>query len=413
MNRISILLLAALVALGCQATGPSAVPPENQAVAANRPVEPLGGVTFRAISPANTQYLGNLGRSTTPSGTATGDAAAPAPGAQPPAAPQTPTTGGSVTPTKGGAGGSVSGNMYGYYGYGYYFGASSPTGVPMALVSLTEGEAPGSRGPLQAILTNVVAPVLKDWAADAHLTSSNANLGNDGLLAPSKPSPDGAVKPMMPYYGGGNGWQLSYVSPSRNEVLSFQVTPEKTLVVRARWAPLNLAATPVGVDSDAAVQKLVTAIEDRNFKSEEETTGKDYFLGTAFDQAAMNPVSPEVRTEVVYDVPDNARWYASLQPILGKLVWELSFYSYNVMPVPAVAVDGVAVPPVDPGYYFDNSARGMIDAQTGAVIRFSRPTKRYYNYPSATPSIAPKPPIASPSPTASPSPSPSASPSPN
>jgi hypothetical protein len=150
-------------------------------------------------------------------------------------------------------------------------------------------------------------------------------------------------------------------------------------------------------------------------------------------------------------VPDKARWNVKLESVLGKLVWSVSYNTYDypvVGPVYAagtavtiaapaadvkaafqvqqVAVGAPAVAPMPmpkPGFsapppmpngewregYFNNSGSGMVDAQTGAVIRFTRPTKTYYRDYSYTPPpvvIEPSmPPEVKESPTPTPSPS--------
>ncbi|MNS07153.1 hypothetical protein D3C72_385890 [compost metagenome] len=378
------LLLACILVAGCAAPTLTGAPPASQPA-----VGPLGGLTFKPISAQNTRYIGSFGAAGSSVGV---PAPAAAPSMTPSASPLSP-------------GGVASGNVYGGgYGYGYaYVGGPS---VPMALVSVTEAEAAGSRGPLKAILETLVAPVLKDWAPDAHLVSSSGSLDAEGRALVPSPSPSPG-QPAYGYYGGYDaGWRLSYASPTRQEALNFHVMADKTLVIRMRWAPLNLAATPIGVDADEAVKKLTAAIEDATFKAEEEKTGTDYFFGTAFQPAPVfgAPGPYQERVESVYDVPPEARWNATLQSILGKQVWELYFYR------PYTETD----PPPSTGYWFDNSARGMVDAQTGGVIRFTRPSKRYYpTGPSAMP-LPPNTGSPAPSPvppTQPPSPSPSVMPS--
>ncbi|MFN3428492.1 MAG: hypothetical protein ACK46X_00920 [Candidatus Sericytochromatia bacterium] len=372
------LLLTCILVAGCAAPSLTGAPPANQPAAG-----PLGGLTFKPVSAQNTRYIGASG--------GTGSAM-PVPGAAATSAPTVTPSASTISP-----GGVASGNIYGGgYGYGYYGGSS----VPMALVSVTEAEAPGSRGPLKAILEALVAPVLKDWAADAHLVSSSGSLDAEGMALVASPSPMPAP-PGYGYYGGyDTGWRLSYVSPSRQEALNFHVAADKTLVIRMRWAPLNLAATPIMVDADEAVKKLSTAIEDPAFRGEEEKTGTDYFFGTAFQPVpTVPPGGYQERVETIYDVPPQARWNATLQSVLGKQVWELSYYR---------AYSETDPYPQAPDHWFDNSARGMVDAQTGAVVRFTRPSKRYYpNYPSPMPPTGIPSPIA---PTMTPSPPPPPSP---
>lgn len=441
MSRIRFVapLLVALLA-ACTAT-PSTTPPAG--ISASR--EPLGGVTFRPVSAANAQLVSTQPVTQAGATAGTGAATTGAPAAAPAA---TDARGGSK-----GAEGAYSGNVYGYYGWGWYYGGTEES----ALIAFEEGDAPGASGGFPAVALQVASPIVTAWATDARLVQSSASLRGDGTPFPAASPGTGDVKIAMPtmiYGGGEGGWRLVYVSTSRKEVLQFLVRPDKTIVLRQAWGPLNLAPDRVAVGSTEAIQKLTGAIRDRSFKSEEERTELDYFLGFKFEPAQIY-TGTDQRIEVVYDVPGDARWEASLQQIMGKLVWQLNFWQNG----PIVYADGVAVsrggttsgsgvatatvaapvavpvgetrpgmpvecPPADPGFYENNSGQGMIDAATGAVIRFSRPTKVFYTpyvpdycaspkpSPSATASPSPLP-TPSGSPSASPSPSPSASPSPS
>lgn len=379
------LLLAAVVMAGCATPG---VPgPQRLDTVA---VEPLGGLTFKPLTAQNARFMGGMPGSTV-------GAPMVAPGMAP-------------SPSAlSSAGGTMSGNVYGgYYGYGYYGGG---TNVPMALVSIAEAEAPGSKGPLKQIMADVVTPVLEDWAPDAHLVGSSGTLGNDGAALVPSPVPSA--------YPGFNasydaGWRLSYVSPSRQEALNFTVMADKTIAIRMRWAPLNMATTPIVVDADEALKKLKAAIEDAQARSEEEETGLDYFLGTSFQAAmpmmtgsreAMPPPPYQERIEPLYAVPANARWNVQLQAVLGKLVWELHFY-------PQYDPNSPPMPQLD--HYVDATGRGMVDATTGTVIRFSRPSKRYYPQPfpgKGGPILMPNGPLSPPPPPPSPTTAPSLAPS--
>ncbi len=435
MRRKPVHLLLLLAISGCAA--PLAPAPGGGASsreALSQPPEPLGGLVFKVLAPENARYAGGVGGAAMPTGATT----APMP------APAATTAPGTSMPVPGGPSGPPappeglnSGNMNGGYGYAYGYGPGFFGGEPTTLISLTQSETVGSKGPYRQLIEAVVQPVVKDWAADAKLMMSNATTGTDGLLteSPSSPPPSGFRAGCEPMYGSpsDSGWRLTYLSASRREMLNFYVMPAKTLVIRARWAPMDLAATPVAVDNDVALRSLATAIETRGFKGEEEKSGLDYFMGGSFGQGCFGPVampapypyggSQENRTEVVYDVPDNARWNTSLQVILGKPVWELSFYAQPEPPKPTVAPGPQGEMPVydDPGFYFNSSARGLVDATTGAVIRFSRPHRQFYAKPMKGPFPSPMPVAGEPpkmpppslAPTAGPSPSPSVDVSPS
>ena len=146
------------------------------------------------------------------------------------------------------------------------------------------------------------------------------------------------------------------------------------------------------MDNDAALKAMITAIETRGFKGEEEKTGLDYFLGSPYATNAScfgPPMTGPGSQEALYEVPPDARWNTSLQVILGKPVWQLNFYANSK--------------PMDPtqGYWVNLSANGMVDATTGAVIRFQRPSRQLIPTPMAYPVPAPTVPVALPSPTPS------------
>lgn len=448
MRRPPLYLVLALILAGCsvqlapapelgrsagsrakasQAPRPSEAPPAGEATAADLAPQSLGGLTFKELAPENARYAGGVG------GAMPGPAPMPAPIAMSPGGMPGPYGRGEpVMPA-----GLTSGNMNGGYGYAYGYGPGGGGGEPTTLVSLTQSEAAGSRGPYKDLLTTVIRPVITDWASDAKLLTSNATTGNDGLLTEPGPPPEGMPPGCEAYYGAPNetAWRLTYFSASRSEMLNFYVTPARTLIVRARWAPLDLDGTPVAVDNDVALRSLVAAIETQGFQGEEEKSGLDYFMGGTFGQRCDGPMpmkgppmpvgkEGEFRTEVVYDVPDNARWNVNLQVILHKPVWELTFYAQpdaSPMPVPMkMPSPGVSMPPYeDPGFNFNNSARGLVDATTGAVIRFNRPSKHYYPRPVMgmhptpypMPAYSPTPPpqdYASATPSPSPSPTPEA-----
>jgi hypothetical protein len=471
-------------------TGTTALPLHNQ------PLEALAGVEFKPVTAANARFLSANGNAIVASGggnavAPTGAAMASASGAKSAVAPMAtsanmaapqiaeigmvpgaaavsdravapqpapmPPNGGSS-----GVGGASSGNVDAYYGYNFYFGgAGFGSDQQMALVSLQQAETPGATGGFVQVLTSAAAPVVKAWATDARLIHSSALLDNKGTLLPTPNDQGGG--PMIAssmnskYMGGvspggsGDGWALTYVSSSRSEVLTFAITPAKTTILRMHWQPLDLAPERVTTDSGAAIQKLISAIQDKNFAGDEEKSGKDYFLGFGFVQPQTGQYDGSYqKTEVVYKVPDDAQWNVSLDQVMGHVVWNLNFYGANdmgysgggvVMANPGVSSAGpmstnaappvalnkygitqvattavaigkpsLGVMPIDGGVgnggcaapqyvttggWFNNSARGMVDAETGAVIRFTRPTRMTYQQaqypPCAVPMMPPQP----------------------
>ncbi|MEB3195951.1 MAG: hypothetical protein VKP62_02000 [Candidatus Sericytochromatia bacterium] len=484
-------------------TGPSKLPvrdPVTGKLISNAPLEPLAGVAFRPLTVANARYLsgqaGPVGVDAAtlraggpvPAGLVGMDAATLGGGASAPAAPMAPLPASAERMVGRGndkvanagnsastAGGAFSGNVWGGYGYRYYFGFGAGA-EQMALVSVQEGETKGAQGGFSAIVSAVVGPVIKDWASDARLTEAGSTLTNAGALhRDDQTAPEAGLVPVrLSPFEGGAGWRLVYLSSARSEMLQFIVTPEKTTLVRLRWAPLELAPERVKVDAGEAIARVIKAVSDRSFAGEEERTRQDYFLGHAFEQPKTGEYDgDEQKTEVLYQVPGNARWSVSLQQIVGKLVWELNWHAPegpgadNRLPiaVPGVAVavsesmtpakaafrllqgTSVSMPAPDRGLspvpmppdqvcnpvqrketnrYTNQSGSAMVDAESGAVIRFTRPTRVTHTWfnsvcevhepkpvPTPTSTATPPqkpvlPPSPAPTPVALPSPDPSA-----
>lgn len=396
----------------------------------NQPLEPLNGLQFRPITDGAMLQNGGLqsalggqnnaqrgGGGTMASADAVAPAAAPMPtGASAGMA----TSEAAIAPPggkmMGGNGGAASGNVYGYYGYGYFFGAENDQ---MALVSLQQAEAAGVNGGFKEVVAQVAAPAVKEWAQDARLVQTQALVDQEGKLFPAPEGSEVASNPLDGFYGDRSGWRLVYRSSARGEVLIFTVTSAKTLVIRLRWAPLNLDPARVAVDSGAAIQSVAQAVASRSAQSEEEKTGLDYFLGVKYQQPDIGYRDENNRTEVVFAVSPKTRWNVSLDMIMGKLVWNLNGYANDeaanpdgpiAMPMPAIvsarpeAAPGVAVGepnpnepvsycspanPVERMGWYNQSIQAMVDAESGAVIRFSRPMKHFYKDMSPVPCSEP------------------------
>ncbi|HEY9765376.1 MAG TPA: hypothetical protein V6C82_03390 [Chroococcales cyanobacterium] len=349
-------LLLALVALlmpGCKgeiANFTKASLPEVK-----KDAEAFAGIKFTPLSALNAKYLEGQTDSSSKLGSSTPAASLPAP----------------AMPS------GISGNAYGSYMYGYY-----GLDREMSLVSASQAETSGFNGSsFQELLQTIVTPVVKNWATDARMVRSEGDLAEDGTLG------EGGFNP---------SWRLSYISAERQEEIDFVVGASKTLVIRLHWAPLNLSPETVAVDSATALKTLKAAIMDKEAKSEEEKSGLDYFLGTAFVKPEY---SPGYRSEVLYELPPAARWIVGLRYTLGHLFWII-----NGNPAISMNQNG-------PDYWLNNSVTGMIDAQSGALIRFSRPSKVFYVMPAPMPS--PVPGIKMPFPSITPTPSPTSTPAPS
>ncbi|MEB3327910.1 MAG: hypothetical protein VKQ33_01615 [Candidatus Sericytochromatia bacterium] len=462
-------LVLALALAGCATpfpggpvlTGPGTqVPlkdPVTGRITSNQPVEPLAGISFRPLTVANARFLSGQGGpagAAMAEGATMGGAAIAAPmAASAPAADMAMPAGkalggGNAGGSPASVGGAYSGNVWGGYGYQYYFGFGGGS-ERMSLVSVQEAETQGSQGGFTEVLSGIVAPIVKDWAPDARLTEAGSTLGSDGRIWGEQPVlADLAVSRIAPIgrspLEAGEGWRLVYLSSARNEMLQFVVSAEKTTLVRLRWAPLDLQPERIQVDASAAITSLTKAITDKAFASEEEKSGLDYFLGHAFEQPKTGAYDHENhQTEVLYEVPRRARWSVNLQQIVGKLVWELSWHAAEEartepgvttgstavavapptarftllqevaarpMPMPTVQPPCLSQPRQETNVYTSWSGSGLVDAETGAVIRFTRPTRTtntWDNYvceepapepvepprpaPSAEPGVVPEP----------------------
>lgn len=410
MRLIPLTLGLSLVLTGCSSPlaldfgGATRDKPSSGQTPVNQPVEPLAGISFRPLSAANAQYLSSLGGGAAPNvaraeASMSESVAAPAPGVAMDAAVPAATGSGASAQSGGGA---YSGNVWGGLGYQYYFGMGG--NEQMSLVSVQEAETSGASGGFNEALA-IVAPVVKDWATDARLTETRSALNNEGNLVvkPLPVSSDMAmpVGRLSSPFNEGEGWRFVYVSSSRNEMLQFVVMPEKTSILRLAWAPLNLDPARVKVGSQAAIAALIKAVGEPSFQGEEETSQKDYFFGHAFTQPKTGEWDNEnQKTEVLYQLPPQARWNVSLQQVVGKLVWDINWYAVEDQgggtvstfraSFPLMQASAIAPPPSMPSVspepcaggvrqeknvYINNGGSGMVDAETGVVIRFTRPTR--------------------------------------
>lgn len=277
--------------------------------------DPLAGLSFKPVSQSTAQRLDGSSASG-----ATAPAVCPAPAIAPDMACSMP-----------------------YYNYGSY-----GFNEQMSLVSLFEAEAAGYAGSsFQEMMGTLINPVIRDWSSDARLVSTY-----------------GAIE------GDSTTWNLSYMSKTRSESLDFTVGKTKTSIIRKAWGPLMIQPEKIAVDSTAALKSLQDAIMNQNAKSEEDRTGKDYFFGTPLSSANQGS-----QMEVLYRLPANARWNISLQSILGHTVWQIDGYASNPpapSPTPSTAATNAT------SVSICDYAHGMIDAETGALIRLSRPYQYTY-----------------------------------
>lgn len=346
--------LVALVLTGCQGL-PSLLPGTASAV----------GVRYGdlAFGDADLNTIQRLGGSTAVGGTAVPAAAPyPMPSAIPSAVP-------GAMPTA-----MPSGGYYGGYGYGY-----GPMPVDFrsteeyVLTETSQAEAPGYRGTLLEVQSQVVAPLVAEWAGDAQLRSATGAADADGR------------NPVAGGEGEPPGWQFTYVSLARKEVLTFLVTSAKTVVFKQTWKPRQLALGAVTVNSSDAVAIVAKAIGDRTqsngFLSSSRTPSPWVVMpppavpmptSTPAPGPGPSPTPmPRPSIEDLYELPAETRWYVTLSNEGGREMWSVS---------------------VDPGYpsastHAYSPGFGRVDARSGELIELRRPQR----FPLPTPNVTPSP----------------------
>lgn len=359
-----------LVGIGAGGAAPGAASPAAKPAPALSSPAKLGAYEFRPLSADAAAQLAARASG------ARGEATA--------AAPMAPPTAGRV------AGTAMSILPGSPYAHGSYF--TGPYG-PMKLDSTSEARGPGSAGSWAEIKAQVIAPVLADWTTDARLIASQGMLDGAGDTA------QGTER-----WPGELGWRATYAAPSRNEVLEFHVTAAGSTITRLRWTPIDLNLDAAGVDAKAALTAISAAIKDANARSEEDKLGFDYFFGKpgdglvgiagggvavamarpAIDPVAPRPVNPSdvaiappapsPSPKPLYELTAGGRWNASLNAIGDKVVWELHYDPG----------EKAWQPPTD-GWSVDPSAYGMVDARSGALIRYRRPARYYVGQPTEGP----------------------------
>ncbi|MFN4150608.1 MAG: hypothetical protein ACK4IX_06670, partial [Candidatus Sericytochromatia bacterium] len=248
------------------------------------------------------------------------------------------------------------------------------------VVDFEESKLKGYSGTYLKTMSDIVKPLVAKLASDSRMVNSSGSTDVDGktIANPSTSNQTGAeIYPVYNQYQ----WSFSFVSTSKKEVYSINVSSTETLVLKQKWGLRDLKIETIKIDSSDAVKILSDAIKN---KKEVENEQKQYL-----DQNAT----------VLYEIPKNASWYFYLEQEKGSLVWNVNMNIYDPqpiqdcakpMPMPLAAdtvtsSDGsvssagstTAVAPcayVPPAYYY-SGAYARIDATTGKIIYFSRPIK--------------------------------------
>ncbi len=236
----------------------------------------------------------------------------------------------------------------GNYNFEYRFPPPPEFGETSVLSAVRVADLPVLQAGMEAsYVEQTIRPVVRDWAVDGVLYTAYVSLPPRFGNSPPRPTMDTEADILKV-----KGWPLAYLSKSRREVLFFFPSG---LVVLTRWQPRDLDETTVKVPKQEAIARYVAAIRDPAFKSDEERTGQDYFLGVPY-AGAFPPPEQNVHDDLVpaYEVPDTVKWDARFDyQFAGKPVWLV------------LGAEGGGL------------GLGWVDAQTGTIIRFQRPRQGY------------------------------------
>lgn len=260
--------------------------------------------------------------------------------------------------------------------------------VRRALMGVKEAILPGFGGAFPTLRAERLDPLVASWAPDAKLV--RANVSQEELQGGSPPPRPICV--YTPVYGP--PWDVVYVSESKQEALRFFVDDRRILVLHLSWQrpgidmPPPPVLTPGGspapgwppVGREAAVSRLAAALRTPGTVSEEERARWNYFHSLPHAEPSYYAdEAPNLEPGPVYELPASLTWNASLQQILGRWVWVLQADAApSASPSPAPATYRIlcttipGVPHLEPA----GGAFGMVDAESGTVIRFTRPARR-------------------------------------
>lgn len=257
------------------------------------------------------------------------------------------------------------------------------------VVDFEEAKSAGVVGSYSDIITKVIKPVIKKLASDARMTYVNGNLDANGLNK-NEPQPTGSAMPVPNYYYNQYQWTFTFVSPANKEVYNFYISSESTLILKQKWGLKDLSYDNVKIDSSQAIKIVTDAIKNKTTP----TTNQDIsYMGS--------------NTEFIYDLPKNLNWYLFLEKEKNALIWNINlninynYPNYPVMPMYDVVTSSgegvssgssgsssdvyspIGIPPTvkptqAPIEYWYSGAYARIDATTGKILQFTRPTRTKY-----------------------------------
>lgn len=277
------------------------------------------------------------------------------------------------------------------------------------VVDFEEAKSAGFVGSYSDIVTKVIKPVIKTLASDARMTYVNGNLDSNGMNK-NETQPTASINPN--YYYNQYQWTFTFVSSANKEVYNFYISSESTLILKQKWGLKDLSYDNVKVDSSQAIKIVTDAIKDKTVA----TTNQD------ISYAGSN-------TEFIYDLPKNTNWYLYLEKEKDALIWNINLninYNYPIYPVMPMydtatsSSSGVSegstgssggsaptVMPTAPAEYWYSGSYARIDATTGKILQFTRPTRTkaepypvYTAYPVPAPAVSAGAPVPETKPTA-------------
>lgn len=198
-----------------------------------------------------------------------------------------------------------------------------------------------------------VKPLLNQWDASGRLIESQARLGtgSDQQDEFYLPGPDGKPQQLKVNY------MYRFASTQRKETLVVYLTDSETRVHRMVWGEPNIDLSRVKLDSAGAKDLALKAFNSRS------ATGE-------------YPVYPDQSwpgMEIIYSVPNNARWQISLNQHSGA-----NRYFVSVM------IDQPAASEQEKPVAYGSAE---IDADSGKIVSLNRPV--YYR--PMRPEEAPRP----------------------
>lgn len=224
---------------------------------------------------------------------------------------------------------------------------------------------PGGGAYLDRVLERF-KPRVEAWAPDARFSTAF-------MLPPPEPYGLLAFDEIVLKNVHTQRWPAVFVSVERQEVLSFWPRGERNFVYLTHW---DAPPARAHLDADQAYALWATALATPGFQAQEEREGHDLFLGRPVP--APPPLPAE--TQPLYEAPARALTTVELRREWGRDVWELR--AENPLDLPCVHT------------YDDRAASGLVDAETGVVIRFKRGSRTTSSRPNWCPGD-PSPPATS------------------